>query len=257
MNAETLTRQIQQVVLRSPLRLMKQICVQLDISADWPQVHGKVAPLLPSSDLGEVFAQVFASAQVLNHPPSQLAFALRSAAAVEEYHRHAEQVELVWTGPAPSRLALRWIDEALLQLISSARHTLTLMSFAVYPVERLSSALENAIQRGVVVRFFLELDTHKVAAPSFAAMNGAKAIHIYTWADEYRFRTTANKYGTLHAKAAVADGQCLLISSANLTEHAMSLNMELGLLITGGELPRKLDLLLDDFVERGVFVSIP
>ena len=87
-------------------------------------------------------------------------------------------------------------------------------------------------------------------------MKGAEAIRIYTWADEYRSRTDANKYGTLHAKAAVADSQCLLISSANLTEHAMSLNMELGLMISSGELPRKLDLLLDEFAERGVFAKL-
>jgi len=31
-----------------------------------------------------------------------------------------------------------------------------------------------------------------------------------------------------------------LISSANLTEYSMSLNMELGLLVKGGNLPREL-----------------
>jgi len=41
----------------------------------------------------------------------------------------------------------------------------------------------------------------------------------------------------LHAKLAVADGESLFISSANLTNAAMQLNMELGVLICGGELP--------------------
>jgi phosphatidylserine/phosphatidylglycerophosphate/cardiolipin synthase-like enzyme len=129
------------------------------------------------------------------------------------------------------------------------------MSFAVYPVERLSVVIEDAIQRGVTVRFILEMDTNKVNAPTFASINSLASVRVYTWADEYRSRTAANKYGTLHAKAAVTDSQCALISSANLTEHAMSLNMELGLLITGGDLPHKLDVLFDDFIERGVFIA--
>lgn len=257
MNANTLLHQIQQLVLRSPLRLMEQICLQLDMASDWPQARMKIAPLLPSSDLGEIFTQIFVSAQLMSHAPAQLAFALRSAAAVEEHHRHAEQTELVWTGPSPSKLALRRIDEALLQLILSANHSLTLMSFAVYPVERLSSAVEEALQKGVEVQLFLEMDTNKVAIPSFASIRGAEAIRVYTWADEYRSRIDTNKYGTLHAKAAIADDRYLLISSANLTEHAMSLNMELGLMLTGGEIPRKLTLLLDTFIERGVFVPVP
>ena len=41
----------------------------------------------------------------------------------------------------------------------------------------------------------------------------------------------------LHAKCAVADGRYLFVSSANLTEAALHLNMELGLLIRGGKQP--------------------
>ena len=47
----------------------------------------------------------------------------------------------------------------------------------------------------------------------------------------------SGKPASLHAKCAVADGRILFISSANLTEYAMALNMELGVLINGGELP--------------------
>jgi len=257
MNTKTLIHKIQQVVLSSPSRLLEQICLQLDTAADWVQVRTRVSPLLPLSDLGEVFEQIFKSAQALEYLPAQLAFALRSAAAIEDYHRHTEKAELVWTGPTPYGQPLRRIDEALLQLISGAHHTLSIMSFAVFPVERLSLAVTEAIRRSVEVRFFLELDTNKVSSPSFATIYDANAIRIYTWADEYRSRSSAEKYGTLHAKTAIADDERLLISSANLTEHAMSLNMELGIMITGGELPQKLNLLLNALIERGIFVSLP
>jgi len=64
-----------------------------------------------------------------------------------------------------------------------------------------------------------------------------------------------NKPAVLHAKAAVADSTSLFISSANLTENAMSLNIELGIMITGGDLPHKVEKLFSDLLERGVFVA--
>ena len=46
--------------------------------------------------------------------------------------------------------------------------------------------------------------------------------------------------GKVHAKVAVCDESLCFISSANLTGHAMEKNMEAGVLIRGGALPRKL-----------------
>jgi phosphatidylserine/phosphatidylglycerophosphate/cardiolipin synthase-like enzyme len=44
----------------------------------------------------------------------------------------------------------------------------------------------------------------------------------------------------LHAKAAIADDHTALVTSANLTGHGMNENMELGLLVRGGPVPRRL-----------------
>ena len=42
---------------------------------------------------------------------------------------------------------------------------------------------------------------------------------------------------TLHGKCAVADRKALFLSSANMTECALDRNMELGILVMGGDLP--------------------
>ena len=47
---------------------------------------------------------------------------------------------------------------------------------------------------------------------------------------EQRPRPPDGRHGSLHATAAVADGKALFISSTNLTEDAMALDMELGVL---------------------------
>ena len=53
-------------------------------------------------------------------------------------------------------------------------------------------------------------------------------------------KTKFLRHGSLHVKCAVADDAAALISSANLTEYAMNLNMELGLMVKGGDLPSSL-----------------
>ena len=44
------------------------------------------------------------------------------------------------------------------------------------------------------------------------------------------------------------------LSSANLTEYAFSLNMELGLLITGGEQPLRVEDHFDRLIEIGMLI---
>ena len=43
----------------------------------------------------------------------------------------------------------------------------------------------------------------------------------------------------MHAKAAIADKRAALATSANLTGHALDLNMELGLIVRGGPVPAR------------------
>jgi phosphatidylserine/phosphatidylglycerophosphate/cardiolipin synthase-like enzyme len=67
--------------------------------------------------------------------------------------------------------------------------------------------------------------------------------------------TADEKYGSLHAKIAVSDNQ-LYITSANLTEYAMNLNMEMGVLLTGGKLLEQARYHFDDLIASGVLVQI-
>jgi phosphatidylserine/phosphatidylglycerophosphate/cardiolipin synthase-like enzyme len=59
---------------------------------------------------------------------------------------------------------------------------------------------------------------------------------LYAW----RERAAQFADGRVHAKVAVADGDVCFITSANLTGHAMEQNMEAGVLLTGGQIPRLL-----------------
>ena len=63
---------------------------------------------------------------------------------------------------------------------------------------------------------------NQTCSPDFAPQR--KCV-TYRWPLERRPRDDEGRHGSLHAKCAVADRELLLISSANLTHYALSLNM--------------------------------
>ncbi|MDA8379927.1 MAG: phospholipase D-like domain-containing protein [Actinomycetota bacterium] len=62
-------------------------------------------------------------------------------------------------------------------------------------------------------------------------------------------------HASLHAKGAIADDRLAFVTSANLTEYALDRNIELGLLVRGGEVPRQLARHFDRLVATGVLVK--
>jgi phosphatidylserine/phosphatidylglycerophosphate/cardiolipin synthase-like enzyme len=56
---------------------------------------------------------------------------------------------------------------------------------------------------------------------------------VYSW----REKSGEFENGRVHAKVAIADRSSCFITSANLTGYAMEKNMELGLLMEGGDVP--------------------
>ena len=83
----------------------------------------------------------------------------------------------------------------------------------------------------------------------------AKQCGVYLWPLANRATDDNGKPGSLHVKCAAADGQRLFVSSANLTEYAFSLNMELGLLISGGSLPSQVEAHFDRMIQTGVLAA--
>jgi cardiolipin synthase len=140
-------------------------------------------------------------------------------------------------------------------VIEQARDRLIVASFAVYDVDEVANALLAAAERGVRVDLVLESVAESGGKTSFegASQLGAAVLarcQLYTWPLARR-PLAHDRAATLHAKFAVADGRCLLTTSANLTGHALERNMELGLLITGGEAPREVVRLVDDLIAQG------
>ena len=145
-------------------------------------------------------------------------------------------LELIWTGPEDLSSNFRRTDQALLELIDGANEQLLVVSFAVYKAQPIIEAIESATLRNVKVIICLEDSGESQGKLSISGLNAFsssifKLASFYIWPIENRPRTADGKFGSLHAKIAVADQEKVFISSANLTDYAMDFNMEMGVLI--------------------------
>lgn len=170
----------------------------------------------------------------------ELASMLLAAGHVFTKAANQQSTELVWTGPTTPFVSARRTEQALLQVINAAEHTLFITSFVAYNVSTIVKALNAASARGVAISMLLELSQDHGGSISFDAIgkmrNAVPVSHLYAWRDKAEQFTT----GSVHAKVAVADCSICFITSANLTGYAMEKNMEAGVLISGGGVPRQL-----------------
>jgi phosphatidylserine/phosphatidylglycerophosphate/cardiolipin synthase-like enzyme len=194
-------------------------------------------------------------------PPAGIAWALRAAAKTLAEEQADESIEIVWTGPNPSGLPLRRTDGALLEVINAAQRTLTIVTFAAYKVPAVATALVKAARRREAIRIVVEsahASEGKIAYESIVALGAdvKKMAQVYIWPFDCRPVDDAGHYGSLHVKCAVADASLLLVSSANLTHYALTLNMELGVLVRGGTAPGRVAAHLDHLIQHGVLVPL-
>ena len=78
------------------------------------------------------------------------------------------------------------------------------------------------------------------------------ALSIPTKIDKLPRLVEERWHGTLHAKCVLVDSDRLFVSSANMTSFALALNIELGVLLNGGDAPRQMERNLTELIRTGV-----
>lgn len=260
-----LAQQIQRLTANLPHRLIMQLAdaIQQADSAHWPRLRLQVMNDVTQPALRERLVTFldFWQQHAAHISPASVSLALQTAAQVQAHHRDSQQIELVWTGPDSPIIPLRRTEQVLLQLINNAQHTLHIVSFAVYKADPIMQALTQAAQRGVSISLYLETpdaSAGKITFDPFDALGNAITQHarLYIWPQHKRPSAPNGQHGSLHAKIALADRHTMLISSANLTHYAMTLNMEMGLLLRNGPQPAQVEAHLKHLVEEGVFCEV-
>ena len=182
----------------------------------------------------------------------ELASMLLAAVHVFTKASNEQSTELVWTGPTTPFVAARRTEQALLQVINVANSALFITSFVAYDVSSIVKALNAACERGVVVSMLLESSQDHGGSINIDVIGKMRTLvptaQLYAWRD----KADAFSDGRVHAKVAVADGSTCFITSANLTRYAMDKNMEAGVLISGGRIPKLLDKHLRSLVDMKI-----
>ncbi len=165
-------------------------------------------------------------------------------------------VELVWTGPTTRFVPTRRTEQVLLDLIAGAHADLFLVSFVAYDVRSVVTAMNEAASRGVRLRVLLEASTSHGGSlnvdPAATMRARVPTAELFTW----RERPEPFVDGKVHAKVAVVDGTRAFITSANLTGHALEKNMEAGVLVNGGPVPKTLSDHLQALIDVGVLSRV-
>jgi len=168
-------------------------------------------------------------------PGPAVALALGSAATI---HRRAtaRRTELVVSGPVSPSVPVRLTSSVVVELIRSARASLLVVSFAAYGVPEVVAELRAAADRGV--RIDLVLESSAADGGALRGTTGAEAAFttlrdraaFWHWPARHR-PAVGNSRAALHAKIIAVDQRTALITSANLTDRAMSHNIEVGVVL--------------------------
>ena len=176
-----------------------------------------------------------------NYTPKRVSFGRTSTSHVYTKAASEQSTELVWTGPTTPFVSARRTEQALLQVINSAEQSLFITSFVAYDVSTIVKALNAANDRGVIITMLLESSQDHGGSINIDVIGKMRGLvpgaQLYAWQD----KTGDFADGRVHAKVAVADQASCFITSANLTGYAMEKNMEAGVLISGGRIPKLLD----------------
>jgi phosphatidylserine/phosphatidylglycerophosphate/cardiolipin synthase-like enzyme len=230
---------------------------------DWPTAKTAILYRLPTPEFRDAAAAFLDQWHLRGNGVASPAVAavLVTAAKSELVHRQEETVEVVWTGPENSDTRFRHTEQAILEVLNSATKRLTVVSYAVYRIPRIRDALVAAASRGVNIRLIVETPNRVEGQNEYDCLialgnNVASVASVFYWPQENRATDNNGKIGILHVKCAVADGHRLFLSSANFTDYAFTINMELGLLVTGGKRPGEIERHFEKLIEAAQLVSV-
>lgn len=237
--------------------------LQNETLTDWARLSYLLRTAIPQLEFAERIRRFVAewSTQPMPPAPREMARLLQAVSAALAHQRQKQKIELTWTGPRSPLASLRRTDQALIELVSGARKHILIVSFAVYKAKNILTALEKAADRGVEITVVLEspdVSEGKIAYSTIRALGAGlrEKSRIFIWPHARRATTPDGKIGSLHAKIGVADGDHVYLSSANLTDYAMNVNMEMGVLIHGGELPLRIEQHFAGLIGDGTLAEI-
>jgi cardiolipin synthase A/B len=260
--SEDLFSLIQDLIRKAPIDWLLPSSLALrdqhrDIDAD------RVLLSMPTTGNADL---VFLMEQVVRRAESvmsweALGWTIETTAKAYQLWQVEQQIELLLTGPPlHGQMSVRRIDQALYDLVIAAKSEIMLVTFAAAKIKHLTKALVDALQRGVRITLILEFEQSSEGQLTFDALKAfplelIQVASVFCWPVEKRGRNQSGRPGKLHAKLALID-DTVLISSANLTDDAFNRNLEVGIKLAGGDIPKSLHQYFDGLCRAGVLIPL-
>jgi cardiolipin synthase A/B len=241
---EKLLDAVDRLARELPPTIVRTVATKLG-SMEKPLAPGDLVPFGSTQQSRERLAalETLMSGAELSTCPA-VALALRSSLFTSEKLTSSNSIEIAWTGPGTPTIPVRRVDQVMYELVENAKHEIILASFVTYGADNLLHALHATTQRGVDVKLILERAEATDGKLSFDGIQHIRAgipqADIYFWPPDKRLAAKHGKRGILHVKCLLCDGSHALVSSANLTDFGLEFNMELGLVLHGGDIPLRL-----------------
>jgi phosphatidylserine/phosphatidylglycerophosphate/cardiolipin synthase-like enzyme len=243
-NNSGLATVVDRLVAELPPNIIDGVVTRLE-SAPSPLPKGRLTDLASLPQSRQLLADL-ESALVAEPAIDQclVGLAIRTSRLASERARRRNSLEIAWTGPGTGAVPVRRVDQVVYEMIAGAQQSVLLVTYVAYGAERLLDELKAAVGRGVKVSMVLERVEDSAGKLEFDGLAKIRArlpaAQIYCWPVDQRPANSSGKTGTLHAKCLVCDEQQVLVSSANLTDYALELNMELGLRVSGEDVPARI-----------------
>lgn len=243
---------------RAPRNVFQSICATLE-AADSEEPDSAVLGRLQfvrSASLQQALQEVVSRRGSLTW--TQVALSLRTIEQSSVRITGGQELEVIWTGPPNEVFPVRRTDQVLYDLLLQAKSRVLLVTFAAGRIPRLGAHLEEAVRKGLKVTLILESEMDSDGQLTIDCLRAfpesvQRGAEIYYWPRSRRELNPAGRPGKLHAKCAVVD-EAAILSSANLTDDAFYRNMEMGVVVRGGEVPNTIYRHYFALIEKGVLV---
>ena len=177
--------------------------------------------------------------------------------------------DLVWSGPEVPGLHARDTRRVYEELLGSAERTVWASTYAYFDGPRAFAILAGRMDAIPELQATLLLNIQRgrgdTTAPDQLVRRFADRFWTTDWPGEARPRVYYDPRsldldgpaGVLHAKAVVADGEAVFMTSANLTDAAFDRNIELGVLIRDRALAASVTSHFQGLIDREVLRPLP
>jgi len=179
---------------------------------------------------------------------NSLLSSIQTGIAIWHYlNKDKETIDLTYTGPAQFSVVGRSTESVIEEMVENAKKRITIIGYRITENAReVIESLSKCIERGISITLVIDSDKENTNRDVLDNIwKGLKRPTVYT-----RIPQKKDVYFKIHAKMIIVDSCDLLVTSANLTWHGMTNNLEMGVRIRGPA-ARQAEKLVQELITSG------